>query len=76
MSFIYNKNDALCKWCKRTKNPHLDFTFEKIPTKYLNYSAITVDPINTKADFSDDGIVNIIDIFAFAAMLSEGQFDN
>lgn len=30
----------------------------------------------TKADFSDDGIVNIIDIFAFAAMLSEGQFDN
>ena len=29
-----------------------------------------------KADLSDDGIVNIIDIFALAAMISEGQFDN
>ena len=33
MSFIYNKNDARCMWCKRTKNPHPDFTFETIPTK-------------------------------------------
>ena len=33
MSFIYNKNDAICMWCKRTKNPHPDFTFETIPTK-------------------------------------------
>ena len=30
----------------------------------------------TKADFSNDGLVDIIDIFAFATMLSEGQFDN
>ena len=33
MSFIYNKNNAICMWCKRTKNPHPDFTFETIPTK-------------------------------------------
>ena len=33
MSFIYNKNDARCMWCNRTKNPHPDFTFETIPTK-------------------------------------------
>ena len=33
MSFIYNNNDAICMWCKRTKNPHPDFTFETIPTK-------------------------------------------
>ncbi len=33
MSFIYNKKDAKCMWCKRTKNPHPDFTFETIPTK-------------------------------------------
>ena len=33
MSFIYNKNNAKCMWCKRTKNPHPDFTFETIPTK-------------------------------------------
>ena len=33
MSFIYNKNIAKCMWCKRTKNPHPDFSFETIPTK-------------------------------------------
>ncbi len=33
MSFIYNKNNAKCMWCKRTKNPHPDFSFETIPTK-------------------------------------------
>ena len=33
MSFVYNKNNAKCMWCKRTKNPHPDFTFETIPTK-------------------------------------------
>ena len=32
MSFIYNKKDAKCMWCKRTKNPHKDFN-ETIPTK-------------------------------------------
>ena len=33
MSFIYNKNNAKCMWCRRTKNPHPDFSFETIPTK-------------------------------------------
>ena len=33
MSFIYNKKDAKCMWCKRTQNPHPDFTFETIPTR-------------------------------------------
>ena len=33
MSFVYNKNNARCMWCKRTKNPHPDFKFETIPTK-------------------------------------------
>ena len=33
MSFIYNKKNAKCMWCKRTQNPHPDFTFETIPTK-------------------------------------------
>ena len=32
MSFIYNKKDAKCMWCKRTRNPHKDFN-ETIPTK-------------------------------------------
>ena len=36
MSFIYNKYDAKCMWCKRTKNPHPNFTFETIPTKICN----------------------------------------
>ena len=33
MSFEYNKKDAKCMWCKRTKNPHPDFSNETIPTK-------------------------------------------
>ena len=33
MSFVYNKNNARCMWCKRTRNPHPGFTFETIPTK-------------------------------------------
>ena len=33
MSFIYNKKDSKCMWCKRTQNPHPDFTFETIPTR-------------------------------------------
>ena len=33
MSFTYNKKNAKCMWCKRTQNPHPDFTFETIPTK-------------------------------------------
>ena len=33
MTYVYNKNDAKCMWCKRTNNPHPDFTFETIPTK-------------------------------------------
>ena len=33
MSFIYNKKNAKCMWCKRTQNPHPDFTFETIPTR-------------------------------------------
>jgi len=32
MSFIYNKKDAKCMWCKRTRNPHKGFN-ETIPTK-------------------------------------------
>ena len=35
MSFTYNKKNAKCMWCKRTQNPHPDFTFETIPTKVL-----------------------------------------
>ena len=27
-------------------------------------------------DLSDDGIVNLTDVYAFAAMISEGAFDN
>ena len=33
MSFLYNKKNAKCMWCKRTQNPHPDFTFETIPTR-------------------------------------------
>ena len=33
MTFEYNKKDAKCMWCKRTKNPHPDFLKETIPTK-------------------------------------------
>ena len=33
MSFIYNKKNAKCMWCKRTQNPHPDFNFETIPTR-------------------------------------------
>ena len=33
MSFEYNKINAKCMWCKRTKNPHPDFLKETIPTK-------------------------------------------
>ena len=36
MSFIYNKNNAKCMWCKRTKNPHPNYSFETIPTKVFN----------------------------------------
>ena len=32
MSFKYNKKDACCMWCNRTKNPHPDYN-ETIPTK-------------------------------------------
>ena len=32
IKFEYNKNNARCTWCKRTKNPHPDFD-EPIPTK-------------------------------------------
>ena len=33
MSFIYNKKNAKCMWCKRTQNPHPDYSYETIPTK-------------------------------------------
>ena len=33
MTFEYNKKNAKCMWCKRTKNPHPDFLQETIPTK-------------------------------------------
>ena len=33
MTFEYNKINAKCMWCKRTKNPHPDFLKETIPTK-------------------------------------------
>ena len=32
--------------------------------------------IELTGDFTDDGIVNIVDLFTFASMLSEGVFDN
>ena len=64
MSFIYNKNDAICMWCKRTKNPHPDFTFETIPTKvfkskkgrkielcFICYECETIKSKKTKTDF-------------------------
>ena len=33
MPFIYDKKNAQCMWCKRTHNPHPDFSHETIPTK-------------------------------------------
>ena len=33
MTFNYNKKNARCMWCKRTQNPHPDYSFETIPTK-------------------------------------------
>ena len=58
MSFIYNKNGAICMWCKRTKNPHPDFTFETIPIKVfiskkgrkieLCFSCYEYETINSK----------------------------
>ena len=33
MSFNYNKKNAKCMWCKRTQNPHPDYSYETIPTK-------------------------------------------
>ena len=64
MSFIYNKNDAICMWCKRTKNPHPDFTFETIPTRVFKskkgrkielcfscYENETIKSKETKTDF-------------------------
>ena len=33
MTFNYNKKKAKCMWCKRTQNPHPDYSYETIPTK-------------------------------------------
>ena len=33
MIFNYNKKNAKCMWCKRTQNPHPDYSYETIPTK-------------------------------------------
>ena len=33
MTFNYNKKNAKCMWCKRTQNPHPDYSYETIPTK-------------------------------------------
>ena len=33
MTFNYNKKNAKCMWCKRTQNPHPDYSCETIPTK-------------------------------------------
>ena len=33
MSFNYNRKNAKCMWCKRTQNPHPDYSYETIPTK-------------------------------------------
>ena len=33
MSFTYNKKNAKCMWCKRTQNPHPDYSYETIPIK-------------------------------------------
>ena len=61
MSFVYNKNNARCMWCKRTRNPHPDFTFETIPTKVftskkgrkieLCFSCHEYETIKSKKDF-------------------------
>ena len=36
MSFNYNKKNAKCMWCKRTQNPHPDYSYETIPTKIFS----------------------------------------
>ena len=67
MFFIYNKIDAKCMWCKRTKNPHPDFTFETIPTKVLTskkgrkielcfscYEYETIKSKKNKTDFKEN----------------------
>ena len=33
MTFNYNKKNANCMWCKRTQNPHPEYSYETIPTK-------------------------------------------
>ena len=33
MTFNYNKKNVKCMWCKRTQNPHPDYSYETIPTK-------------------------------------------
>ena len=38
MSFNYNKKNAKCMWCKRTQNPHPDYSYETIPTKVFTIS--------------------------------------
>ena len=63
MSFTYNKKNAKCMWCKRTQNPHPDFTFETNPTKVFKskkgrkielcfscYEYETIKSKNTKTD--------------------------
>ena len=35
MTFNYNKKNAKCMWCKRTQNPHPDYSYETIPTKFF-----------------------------------------
>ena len=32
--------------------------------------------LSVTGDLTGDGVINIIDIYAFASMLSEGAFDN
>ena len=36
MRFNYNKKNAKCMWCKRTQNPHPDYSYETIPTKIFS----------------------------------------
>ena len=48
MSFIYNKKDAKCMWCKRTRNPHKDFN-ETIPTKiFISHNISSHAPIRVQ----------------------------
>ena len=64
MSFIYNKKNAKCMWCKRTQNPHPDYSYETIPTKVFTtqkgkevelcfscYEYETIKSKKTKTDF-------------------------